>query len=163
VAKSFKITERVSFRLSTDAAHSFNHTNLGLLISDVQASNAGQIDGTSAGGSMRRMQFSGTVFVLGQPQDFDSRAAIEVDGSVGVQSKTSGLVYFQLGRSRQRASIPVFRLPDTSPPSNIPREESSSHHVAARRYFADSSERKVVLQAQLPICRQDSSYRRWQV
>jgi hypothetical protein len=61
LAKSFKITERVSFRLRTDAANAFNHTNLGGPNSDVQASNAGQITGIAAGGSMRRLQFSGTI------------------------------------------------------------------------------------------------------
>ncbi|MBZ5593122.1 MAG: TonB-dependent receptor [Acidobacteriia bacterium] len=61
LSKSFKITERVSFRLRTDAANAFNHTNLGGPNGDVQASNAGQITGIAAGGSMRRLQFSGTV------------------------------------------------------------------------------------------------------
>jgi hypothetical protein len=61
LAKSFKITERVSFRLRTDAANAFNHTNLGLPNSDVNASNAGQITGLAGGGSLRRLQFSGTV------------------------------------------------------------------------------------------------------
>ena len=61
VAKSFNITERVSFRLRTDAANVFNHTNLGLPNSDIDASNAGQITGLAAAGSMRRLQFSGTI------------------------------------------------------------------------------------------------------
>jgi hypothetical protein len=61
LAKSFNITERVSFRLRTDAANAFNHTNLGLPNGDVNASNAGQITGLAAGGSMRRLQFSGTI------------------------------------------------------------------------------------------------------
>jgi hypothetical protein len=61
LAKSFRITERVSFRLRTDAANAFNHTNLGGPNSDVQASNTGQITGIAAGGSMRRLQFSGTI------------------------------------------------------------------------------------------------------
>ena len=61
LAKSFKITERYSFRLRADAANAFNHTNLGWPNADVQASNAGQITGLAAAGSMRRLQFSGTV------------------------------------------------------------------------------------------------------
>ena len=63
LAKSFKITERVSFRLRTDAQNVLNHTNLGMPNSDVQASNAGQITGLAIGGlaPMRRLQFSGTI------------------------------------------------------------------------------------------------------
>ena len=61
LAKTFRITERYSFRLRTDAANAFNHTNLGWPNSDVQASNAGQITGLAASGSMRRLQFSGTL------------------------------------------------------------------------------------------------------
>jgi hypothetical protein len=61
LAKSFKLTERVSFRLRTDAANAFNHTNVGMPNSDVNAANAGQITGLAGGGSTRRLQFSGTV------------------------------------------------------------------------------------------------------
>jgi hypothetical protein len=63
LAKSFKITERVSFKLRTDAQNAFNHTNLGLPNSDVQASNAGQITNLALNNlaPMRRLQFSGTI------------------------------------------------------------------------------------------------------
>jgi hypothetical protein len=61
LAKSFKITERFAFRLRADAANIFNHTNLGGPNGDVQSTNAGQITGLAAGGSMRRLQFSGTI------------------------------------------------------------------------------------------------------
>jgi hypothetical protein len=63
LAKSFKITERISFRLRADAQNILNHTNLGLPNSDVQASNTGQITSLALNGlaPMRRMQFSGTI------------------------------------------------------------------------------------------------------
>jgi hypothetical protein len=61
LAKTFRFTERYSFVLRTDAANVFNHTNLGLPNGDVQSPSAGQITGLAAGGSMRRLQFSGTV------------------------------------------------------------------------------------------------------
>ena len=61
LAKLFRITERYSFRLRTDAANAFNHTNLGWPNGDVQAANAGQITRLAAAGSMRRLQFSGTL------------------------------------------------------------------------------------------------------
>jgi hypothetical protein len=61
LAKSFRITERFAFRLRADAANAFNHTNLGGPNGDVQSTNAGQITGIAAGGSMRRLQFSGTI------------------------------------------------------------------------------------------------------
>lgn len=61
VAKTFRLSERFSFLLRTDAANVFNHTNLGLPNSDVQSPNAGQITGLAAGGSMRTLQFSGTL------------------------------------------------------------------------------------------------------
>lgn len=61
LAKSFRITERFSFLLRTDAANAFNHTNLGSPNGDVQSPSAGQITGLAAGGSMRRLQFSGTL------------------------------------------------------------------------------------------------------
>lgn len=60
-AKTFQITERFAFVLRTDAQNVFNHTNLGLPNGDVQSPNAGQITGLAAGGSMRRLQFSGTI------------------------------------------------------------------------------------------------------
>jgi hypothetical protein len=61
LAKTLRFTERYSFILRTDAANVFNHTNLGLPNGDVQSPSAGQITGLAAGGSMRRLQFSGTV------------------------------------------------------------------------------------------------------
>jgi hypothetical protein len=59
--KTFRITERVGFTLRTEAANAFNHTNLGLPNTDIQSSSAGQITGLAAGGTMRRLQFSGTI------------------------------------------------------------------------------------------------------
>ena len=64
LAKSFNITERVSFRLRTDAANAFNHTNLGLPNGDVNASNAGQITGLAAAGSMWSVAVLRDHFVL---------------------------------------------------------------------------------------------------
>ncbi len=61
VFKAFKITERWSFTLRTDARNVFNHTNLGLPNSDVQSPNAGQITGIAGGAYMRQLQFSGTI------------------------------------------------------------------------------------------------------
>jgi hypothetical protein len=61
LSKSFRITERISFMLKTDAANVFNHTNLGLPNSDVQSPSAGQITGLAGGAVMRQLQFSGTV------------------------------------------------------------------------------------------------------
>ena len=61
LAKTFKLTERFGFTLRTDASNAFNHTNLGTPNTDVQSSNAGQITGGAAGGTMRRIQFSGTL------------------------------------------------------------------------------------------------------
>ncbi|MGA2186071.1 MAG: TonB-dependent receptor [Bryobacteraceae bacterium] len=61
LAKSFQITERVSFQLRTDAANVFNHTNLGLPNGDVQSPSAGQITGLAAGAVVRQLQFSGTI------------------------------------------------------------------------------------------------------
>jgi hypothetical protein len=61
LAKSFKMTERLSFLLRTDAQNIFNHTNLGSPNSDVQSPSAGQITGLAGGGTMRRLQFSGTI------------------------------------------------------------------------------------------------------
>jgi hypothetical protein len=61
LAKTFKLSERFGFILRTDASNAFNHTNLGLPNSDVQSPNAGQITGLAAGGTMRRLQFSGTI------------------------------------------------------------------------------------------------------
>jgi hypothetical protein len=61
LAKTFKLTERVGFTLRADADNAFNHTNLGSPNGDVQSPNAGQITGLAPGGTMRRMQFSGTI------------------------------------------------------------------------------------------------------
>jgi hypothetical protein len=61
LAKTFKLTERVGFILRADAFNSFNHTNLGLPNADIQSSSVGQITSLAPGGSMRRMQFSGTI------------------------------------------------------------------------------------------------------
>jgi hypothetical protein len=59
--KTFKMTERWSFTLRTDARNAFNHTNLGLPNSDVQSPSVGVITGIAGGGYMRSLQFSGTV------------------------------------------------------------------------------------------------------
>jgi hypothetical protein len=61
LAKTFKMTERLGFTLRTDASNVFNHTNLGSPNSDVQSGSAGQITGIAPGGTMRRVQFSGTL------------------------------------------------------------------------------------------------------
>ena len=61
LAKTFHITERIGFTLRTEAANAFNHTNLGSPNNDVQSSTAGQITSLAAGGTMRRLQFSGTI------------------------------------------------------------------------------------------------------
>jgi hypothetical protein len=61
LAKSFRITERWSFQLRTDARNVFNHTNLGTPNSDVESPNAGQITGLAGGAVMRQLQFSGTI------------------------------------------------------------------------------------------------------
>ena len=61
LAKTFHLTERVGFTLRTEAANAFNHTNLGGPNNDVQSSTAGQITSLAAGGTMRRLQFSGTI------------------------------------------------------------------------------------------------------
>ncbi|HUB83997.1 MAG TPA: carboxypeptidase regulatory-like domain-containing protein [Bryobacteraceae bacterium] len=61
IAKNFHFSERVMFQLRTDASNAFNHTNLGLPNSDVQSPSVGQITGLAGGGSMRRLQFSGTI------------------------------------------------------------------------------------------------------
>ena len=61
MAKSFKVTERISFQLRTDFENLFNHTNLGTPNGDVQSPSAGQITGLGGGAVMRRLQFSGTV------------------------------------------------------------------------------------------------------
>lgn len=60
LAKSFRITERTSLQLRTDARNVFNHTNLGTPNSDVQSPSAGQITGLAGGAYMRSLQFSGT-------------------------------------------------------------------------------------------------------
>lgn len=61
LAKTFKFTERLGFTLRTDAQNAFNHTNLGMPNNNVDQANAGQITGISAGATMRRLQFSGTL------------------------------------------------------------------------------------------------------
>ncbi len=61
VFKTFKFTERWSFQLRTDSRNVFNHTNLDKPNGDVQSPNAGQITGIAAGGTMRQLQFSGTI------------------------------------------------------------------------------------------------------
>ena len=60
LAKTFRITERLGFTLKADATNSLNHTNLGMPNNNVQTS-VGQITSLAAGGTMRRMQFSGTL------------------------------------------------------------------------------------------------------
>ena len=61
LAKTFRFTERIGFTLRADAENAFNHTNLGGPNNDVQSPNAGQITGLAGGGTMRRLQFSGTI------------------------------------------------------------------------------------------------------
>jgi len=61
IFKAFKLNERFSFTLRTDARNVFNHTNLGLPNSDVQSPNAGQITGLAGSAFMRQLQFSGTI------------------------------------------------------------------------------------------------------
>jgi hypothetical protein len=61
LAKTFKFTERIGFTLRTDARNVFNHTNLGGPNGDVQSPSAGQITGIAAGGTMRQLQFAGTL------------------------------------------------------------------------------------------------------
>ena len=61
LAKTFKATEKIGFTLRIDADNALNHTNLGSPNSDVQSPSAGQITGLAPGGSMRRVQFSGTM------------------------------------------------------------------------------------------------------
>ena len=61
LAKTFRVTERIGIILRADAFNSFNHTNLGLPNGDVQSATVGQITSLAPGGSMRKMQFSGTI------------------------------------------------------------------------------------------------------
>ncbi|HLK65106.1 MAG TPA: carboxypeptidase regulatory-like domain-containing protein [Bryobacteraceae bacterium] len=61
LAKTFKFTERLGFTLRADSSNLFNHTNLGTPNGDVQSPSAGQITGLAGGGTMRRLQFSGTL------------------------------------------------------------------------------------------------------
>ncbi len=61
LSKSFRVTEKASFILRTDARNAFNHTNLGLPNGDVQSPSAGQITGLGGGAYMRSLQFSGTI------------------------------------------------------------------------------------------------------
>ena len=61
--KSFSITERIKFQLRLDATNSLNHTNLGSPNDDITSPTAGQITNiafSGNGGSMRRLQYSGT-------------------------------------------------------------------------------------------------------
>jgi hypothetical protein len=60
LAKTFRLTERFGFTLKADATNSLNHTNLGMPNNNVQTS-VGQITGLAAGGTMRRLQLSGTI------------------------------------------------------------------------------------------------------
>ncbi|MDQ2774555.1 MAG: hypothetical protein M3Y57_06475, partial [Acidobacteriota bacterium] len=63
IMKQFRITERIKFMLRLDATNALNHTNLGLPDASVTDSNVGQITSIayqSNGGSMRRVQYSGT-------------------------------------------------------------------------------------------------------
>ncbi|HEY7209978.1 MAG TPA: hypothetical protein VH477_06865, partial [Bryobacteraceae bacterium] len=59
------ITERFKFTLRLDAINSLNHTNLDLPNNNVQSASAGQITNIAfngnAGGSMRRVQYSGVL------------------------------------------------------------------------------------------------------
>jgi hypothetical protein len=61
--KVFSLTEKLKLQFRTDATNIFNHTNLGLPNTDIQASNVGQITGTAQGGAynMRRLQYSATI------------------------------------------------------------------------------------------------------
>ncbi len=59
LAKTFKITERLNFTFRAEARNALNHTNLGLPNADLSSSNAGQITGLAAGGTMRSLQFTG--------------------------------------------------------------------------------------------------------
>ncbi len=61
LSKSFRVTEKASFILRTDARNAFNHTNLGTPNGDVQSPSAGQITGLGGGAYMRSLQFSGTI------------------------------------------------------------------------------------------------------
>jgi hypothetical protein len=61
--KSFAITERMRFQLRLDATNSLNHTNLGIPNNDISSPTVGQITNiafSGNGGSMRRLQYSGT-------------------------------------------------------------------------------------------------------
>jgi hypothetical protein len=58
LAKSFKLTEKMSMMLRAEGYNIFNHTNLGMPANNVTASNAGQITGIAFGSTMRRMQYA---------------------------------------------------------------------------------------------------------
>jgi Carboxypeptidase regulatory-like domain len=63
IMKSFAITERMRFQLRLDATNSLNHTNLGTPNNDITSPTVGQITNiafSGNGGSMRRLQYSGT-------------------------------------------------------------------------------------------------------
>ncbi|MGA7410193.1 MAG: hypothetical protein WBW33_06890, partial [Bryobacteraceae bacterium] len=61
IMKTFHFTERIGFTLRTDASNVFNHTNLGGPNGDLQSASVGQITSIAGGGTMRRLQFSGTL------------------------------------------------------------------------------------------------------
>ena len=65
LAKTFKLTEKLGLQLRFDSSNIFNHTNLASPSqsgnTNIDQSNAGQITNIAPGGTMRRMQFSGTV------------------------------------------------------------------------------------------------------
>jgi hypothetical protein len=61
LAKSFHLSEKLLFTLRADASNAFNHTNLGTPNTNIDQSTAGQITALANGGTMRRMQFSGTI------------------------------------------------------------------------------------------------------
>jgi hypothetical protein len=61
LAKTFKITEKLGLTLRGDSTNMLNHTNLGLPNTNIDQANVGQITGLAAGGTMRKLQFSGTL------------------------------------------------------------------------------------------------------
>jgi len=61
MARDFAVSERMKFQFRGEFFNALNHTNLGTPNGDVQSPSAGQITGLAGGGSMRRLQFSGTL------------------------------------------------------------------------------------------------------
>src|SRR5262249_48751129 len=57
IGKNFSITESVRLKFRCDVFNIFNRTNLGLPVSTVDSSTAGQIFSLFTGYDMRRMQF----------------------------------------------------------------------------------------------------------